>query len=206
MGQVSQSCQFAPFNYNYTFFTNDTTLYNTSITMFNTYKGGAYQQSISALTVTDQTAYELNGGGFSVYGFEYRPGIDSAYVTWISNNKASWTVLSSGVGADPMVETNARPIPQEPMHILMNLAISPNFGAIDFAHLTFPCAMRIDYIRVYQFQDQINYGCDPKGFPTEAYINTYAMAYSNPNFTTWDTSSSGGYGQPMPKNRLLVQC
>ena len=67
-----------PFNYNYTYFTNDTTLYNTSITMFNTYKGGAYQQSISALTVTDQTAYELNGGGFSVYGFEYQPGIDSA--------------------------------------------------------------------------------------------------------------------------------
>jgi len=67
-----------PFNYNYTYFTNDTTLYNTSITMFNTYKGGAYQQSISALTVTDQTAYELNGGGFSVYGFEYQPGIDNA--------------------------------------------------------------------------------------------------------------------------------
>ena len=31
--------------------------------------------------------------------------------------------------------------------------------------------MRVDYIRVYQPQDQINYGCDPEGFPTEAYIN-----------------------------------
>jgi len=30
--------------------------------------------------------------------------------------------------------------------------------------------MRVDYIRVYQPKDQINYGCDPKGFPTEAYI------------------------------------
>ena len=33
---------------------------------------------MSALTTTDQTAYELNGGRFSVYGFEYVPGTDSA--------------------------------------------------------------------------------------------------------------------------------
>lgn len=120
-----------PFNYNYTYFTNDTTLYNTSITMFNTYKGGAYQQSISALTVTDQTAYDLNGGGYSVYGYEYKPGFDNAarnlsyghprltefrqYITWVSNNQLSWTVFSSAMGADPTVETSARPIPQEPM-------------------------------------------------------------------------------------------
>jgi hypothetical protein len=40
--------------------------------------GGAYQQAVSALTTTDQTAYELNGGNFSVYGFEYQPGTDNA--------------------------------------------------------------------------------------------------------------------------------
>jgi hypothetical protein len=33
---------------------------------------------VSALTTTDQTAYELNGGKFSVYGFEYQPGTDNA--------------------------------------------------------------------------------------------------------------------------------
>ena len=33
---------------------------------------------MSALTTTDQTAYELNGGKFSVYGFEYLPGTDNA--------------------------------------------------------------------------------------------------------------------------------
>lgn len=52
----------------------------------------------------------------------------------------------------------------------MNLGISPNFGGIDFAQLTFPTTMRVDWIRVYQPQDAINYGCDPKDFPTEAYI------------------------------------
>jgi hypothetical protein len=67
-----------PFNYNYVYNTNDTTVYNTNNTQLNGYKGGVYQQSVSALTVTDQTAYELNGGGYSVYGFEYQPGFDNA--------------------------------------------------------------------------------------------------------------------------------
>jgi len=62
--------------------------------------------------------------------------------------------------------------------------------------------MRVDYIRVYQLKDQINYGCDPDGFPTEAYINNYPGAYANPNLTTWNVD----YGQQVPKNRLTSQC
>lgn len=58
--------------------TNYTNIYNTSVTQLNTYTGGVYQQAVSALTTTDQTAYELSGGGFSVYGFEYKPGIGDA--------------------------------------------------------------------------------------------------------------------------------
>ena len=49
--------------------------------------------------------------------------------------------------------------------------MSKNFGSIDFAHLTFPNHLRIDYIRVYQDMNHINIGCDPKDFPTSAYIN-----------------------------------
>lgn len=67
-----------PFNYNYEFNANDSTVYNTDITQLNEFKGGVYQQSVSALTVTDETAYELNGGSYSVYGFEYQPGFDNA--------------------------------------------------------------------------------------------------------------------------------
>jgi beta-glucanase (GH16 family) len=55
----------------------------------------------------------------------------------------------------------------------MNLGISKNFGVIDFQHLTFPATMRVDWIRVYQRADSINIGCDPKDFPTEAYINQF---------------------------------
>jgi len=62
--------------------------------------------------------------------------------------------------------------------------------------------MRIDYIRIYQLKDQINYGCDPEGFPTDAYIKTYPEAYSNPNLTTWNND----FKQPLPKNNLTSQC
>jgi hypothetical protein len=67
-----------PFDFNYTFMTNYTNIYNTTATELNTYKGGVYQEAVSALTTTDQTAYELSGGGFSIYGFEYKPGTGDA--------------------------------------------------------------------------------------------------------------------------------
>ena len=96
-GQVSQSCQFAvrlsicyrpssfkaytspqPFNFNYTYLTNDTQVYNSEVSVLNPYKGGVFQQAVSALSTTDQQAYQLNGGGYSVYGYEYVPGTSDA--------------------------------------------------------------------------------------------------------------------------------
>ena len=56
-------------------------------------------------------------------------------------------------------------------YIIANLGLSKNFGPIDLSRLTFPTRMKIDYIRVYQPENAINIGCDPKDFPTEAYIN-----------------------------------
>lgn len=84
----------------------------------------------------------------------------------------------------------------------MNLGMSENFGTPDLADLTFPNHMRVDYIRVYQDPDNINIGCDPKDFPTQAYINQYMEAYTNPNLTTWRDD----FGQPFPKNSLLDSC
>lgn len=65
-------------SFNYTVDHNHTVIYNSSLTDYNSYTGGVFQQAVSAVTVTDQTAYELNGGGFSIYGFEYQPGADNA--------------------------------------------------------------------------------------------------------------------------------
>jgi len=106
------------------------------------------------------------------------------------------------MAADPLTEISDRPIPQEPMYLIANLGMSPNFQPPDFQDLVFPTTMMIDWVRVYQPKNAVNVGCDPQDFPTAAYINEYIEAYTNPNLTTW----TGDYGQTFPKNSFLGQC
>lgn len=205
VGRVSQSAQWAPFNNGYHWFNTSDNLIipNPAISQLNTYIGGADQQATSTVTTTDQNCYEVGGTGcFSVYGIEYKAGFDDAYISWISNNQVSWTLKQPGMAADTSVEISGRPIPQEPMYLLMNLGQSENFGKVDIAHIPYPVTMRVDYIRVYQPKDAINYGCDPQDFPTAAYIQQYLPAYMDPNLTTW----TNDFGQPFPKNKFLGQC
>lgn len=61
--------------------------------------------------------------------------------------------------------------------MILNLGISPNFGFIDFEHLTFPTVMSVDYVRVYQNPDNINIGCEPDGFPTQSYIKQWVSLF-----------------------------
>ncbi|KAF8913016.1 glycoside hydrolase family 16 protein [Gymnopilus junonius] len=203
-GQVSQSAQWAPFNNEYHWLNNSNNLAipNLTSTYLNPYVGGVFQQSTSSLATTNQGCYELEQGCFETYGYEYKPGFDNAYITWIANAVPSWTINAAGLVADPIVNISARPIPQEPMYLIMNLGMSENFGVVDLEHLTFPTTMRVDWIRVYQPKDSVNIGCDPKDFPTQAYINQYIEAYTNPNLTTWVND----FGQPFPKNKFLGQC
>lgn len=204
VGQVSQSAQWAPFDAGYIW--KNTSLNeiirNPTISTHNTYIGSVLQQATSVVTTTDQNCYEGTDGCFSIYGFEYVPGFDNAYITWISNNQVSWTLNVAGMGADPAVQISARPVPQEPMYVILDLGMSTNFGPVDLGSLPFPAHMRVDYIRVYQPKNGRNIGCDPKDFPTTEYINTYLEAYTNPNLTTW----RGDFGQPFPKNSFLGQC
>ncbi|KAF8155740.1 glycoside hydrolase family 16 protein [Crassisporium funariophilum] len=202
VGHVSLSAQWAPFNARYAaVYNNDTTVfYDPARTVLNTYQGGRFQQTTSGLGLTNQDCYELNGGCFALYGFEYTPGFDNAYITWINEVRA-WTVYSSALVADPAVEISQRIIPLEPMYIITNLGISEGFGDIDTVNLQFPATMLVDYIRVYQRKNAINYGCDPTDFPTMKYIETYKEVYTNPNLTIWSD-----FKQPWPKNRLVDQC
>ncbi|KAI0783603.1 beta-glucan synthesis-associated [Abortiporus biennis] len=204
MGQVSQSAQFAPFNAGYIWLntSENEIIPNPSLSKQNTFIGSATQQATSVITYTDQNCYEGNTGCFSVYGFEYAPGFDDAYITWVSNNAVSWALNVAGVGPDPETQISARPIPQEPMYIIANLGMSHNFGPIDFANLPFPVHLKIDYIRVYQPSDSKNIGCNPPDFPTEDYINTYLEAYTNANLTTWRDD----FGKTFPGNSFLGQC
>ncbi|EAU88719.1 beta-glucan synthesis-associated protein KRE6 [Coprinopsis cinerea okayama7 len=203
VGHVSLSAQWAPYNAGYRPLnvSGGIIIDDPSITVLNEYRGGVYQQTTSGLANTNQTCYEMSGGCFTVYGFEYKPGFDEGYATWVNNNERAWTIFSGPMGPDPLTEIDARPFPQEPMYIITNLGISHNFAAIDFENLRFPAIMSIDWIRVYQPRDAINIGCDPKEFPTRQYIETYMEAYTNPNLTTWEQ-----FGQPWPKNRLIDDC
>ncbi|KAJ7085400.1 beta-glucan synthesis-associated [Mycena belliarum] len=204
VGGVSQSGQWAPFNAGYVWFNTSDNLVipNTNISTLNTYIGGAYQQATSVVSQTNQKCYELLEDCFSVYGFEYKPGFGDAYISWINDDKIAWTINAAGLAADTQTEISARPVPQEPMYIIANLGMSRNFGAVDLEHLTFPTTLSFDYVRVYQYPDSINIGCDPRDFPTQAYINTYIEAYTNPNLTTWVDD----YHQTIPKNSFVESC
>ena len=73
--------------------------------------------------------------------------------------------------------------------------MSQGFGVVDLAHLPFPAHLKVDYIRVYQPKGEENIGCEPPGFPTQAYINQFIEAYTDPNLTTWVDD----YHQTVPK-------
>ena len=117
IGEVSLSCQLAPFNAAYTLTEVDGayTIYDADITTLNAYKGGIYQQAASGLSHTNASCYELTGGCFTTYGFEYKPGFDDSYVTWVQNGQNAWSLYSSALQADPLSEIDRRPIPQEPL-------------------------------------------------------------------------------------------
>lgn len=202
--EVSQSAQWAPFDARYAWFnTSDNMIItNPSISKQNPFIGSFLQQASSVVTKTDSRCYELAEGCYSLYGFEYQPGFDDGYITWIANNNTAWTLKSPGLGPDPIVEISQRPVAQEPMYIIANLGMSRGFSYVDLAHLTFPSRMMIDYIRVYQPKTSLNIGCSPKDFPTENYITSYIEAYTNPNLTTWVDD----YQQEWPKNSFLGQC
>ncbi|KAF8903274.1 beta-glucan synthesis-associated protein KRE6 [Gymnopilus junonius] len=199
-GYASMSLQFAPFDARYHFLDpNDTATFDDPTkTSLNSYRGGRYQQTASGLSLTNPDCYEKSASGcFALYGFEYVPGFDNAYIHWINEVRA-WSLKAAALDSDLATEIGRRYIPQEPMYIIANLGMSQGFGTIDFENLTFPSTMQIDYIRIYQRKDSINVGCDPHDYPTAAYISTYQEAYTNYNLTLWSD-----YGQPWPKNKLM---
>ncbi|OWZ49099.1 glucosidase [Cryptococcus neoformans c45] len=205
IGQVSQSAQFAPFDkgYEYLNTSKGAIQYDTDLTMWNSYKGGTYQEAVSSLTYIDSDNYVGTSGGFGIYGFEMFSDPNdrgSGYITWVANGKKSWTMYPAAVGPLSSMNIGQRLISEEPMAMVINFGMSNNFQAIDFSNLAFPSEMHIDYVRVYQ-RSEGRMGCDPDDRPTAAYIEKHANAYNNANFTTWAMA-----GYTMPKNSLIDSC
>lgn len=204
-GQVSQSSQIAPYDYQYQFNnqTPATTINDSAITQLNSYTGGVYQQALSAVTYIDSQNY--GGQGYATYGFEWWSNPSnraSGYILWYSQGAQTWKITPASTGPDSTVQIGQRLIPEEPMYIIFNLGLSPSFQGQDFMHLTFPVSMYVDYVRVYQREGIKNgIGCSPPGYPTESYINAHLNAYTNANITTW---AQAGYS--FPSNKLVDTC
>ncbi|WFC99881.1 hypothetical protein MYAM1_002627 [Malassezia yamatoensis] len=211
-GQVSMSMQVAPFDaaYNITqenggFFVHQGSGHEVRL---NDYTGSTLQQAVSAKVNTTDDAYQLTGGGFDSYGFEYEPGgTNASYLTYTVSERPVVTFNTTAFGPNPQTEIGQRLIPEEPMYIIMNLGIASSFSFVNWWELEFPAVMRISYVRVWQEPDKIRTSCSPPDFPTKDYIERHKEAYTNSQLRTWtDSRENGGYGKAFPKNMLVDQC
>ncbi|KAH8549648.1 putative beta-glucan synthesis-associated protein SKN1 [Umbelopsis sp. PMI_123] len=199
VGSVSQSGQFAPFDWAYTpnsqyIYLNNSTIGNNGKTIVNGYKGGNTQQAVSALTALDPTMYD--GKKFQTFAFEYVPSNtpgEQSYIRWLINGQETWRMLEPAVGPNPKSQVSQRLISNEPMSVVFNLGMSNNWGTVNLNELPIPANYYIDYIRIYQHPNRVNLNCDPQDYPTSEYIKLHYNAYTNPNLTTW---SQAGYTFP----------
>ena len=157
--------------------------------MMNAYKGGPFQEAISGLTNLNVDWY--GGKQYQTYAFEYATGSDG-YITWYVGADKTWTMKAPGTRPNGNIGT--RTIPEEPMAIIANSGMSNSFAAIDVAEIEAelkkgPVIMSLDFIRIYQDEDQGDdddfMTCDPPGYPTTEYIRKHPEPYANPNLTDW---------------------
>lgn len=177
---ATQSFQAAPFdiwwypNYEYM----ETPDYSTSFV--NTYTGGPFQQAISTTTMLNNSWYD--GEAYQKYAYEYTPGAaENSSLAWWVGDQMVMRFDARALG--PNGNVGQRLISEEPMSLIMNLGLSNNWVDINWAALTFPTTMRIDYVRWYQKEGEEMVTCDPPGYETTEYIKKHPEAYNNPNYT-----------------------
>ncbi|CAO2653416.1 Nn.00g028270.m01.CDS01 [Neocucurbitaria sp. VM-36] len=195
---ATQSFQVAPFdihwypNYNFTAFPDY------SLSWYNGYTGGPYQQAISATTNLNRNWYD--GNQYQRYSFEYVPGEGKdAFISWKIGDQTMFMLDGRSIG--PNGNVKARQVSEEPMSLILNLGISNSWTWIDWENLVFPAVMRVDYVRWYQKTGEEMVTCDPPGFETTDYIKAHKNAYTNPNLTQWDQT-----GHAWPKHKLNSNC
>lgn len=187
-GEVSQSYQIAPFDVDRKA-KPKYQIYNSTITTINPYTGSELQQAVSALTKLPSTIYE--GRNYATFAVEYQPGTDG-YITWFVDDKPTWTLDAAALDADKGSKVSRRLIPEEPMYMIFNLAMSSKFSPIS-ENLKFPNHYLIDHVRIYQHPDRKSVTCDPEDYPTAKYIDSHRKAYYMKNWTHWDLA---GYSAP----------
>jgi len=182
----------------------DITITNSNDTSLNPYRGSALQQAVSGLTNLNGSVFAEGGAQFTPFGVEYWSNPDNrdeGFIQWVADGPV-FRIDNHVFTGDPSLNISDRLISEEPMAIVLNLAISESFQTVDFAAMTFPAELRFDYVRVWQRKGiQNGVGCDPPNRPTAKYINDHMDAYTNPNYTLWSQT-----GYPKPQNSLQTPC
>ena len=134
---MSQSFQVAPYDDYYQF--NNASIYadveDFSISRFNSYKGGFYQQAVSVLTQTPRRIYQtqqLGGqsGQFGTFELEWFADFNdrsNGHITWGVDGKRAWTMHADAVAANPRTQVGRRIVAEEPMYMIFNFAMVRTF-------------------------------------------------------------------------------
>ena len=115
-GAVSQSAQIAPYDLEYDYDKTKATIYDSNLTLYNSYKGGTLQEAVSAVTTVESQFY--GGNGYAPYGFEYwsnQNNPQDGYITWYSNGQPTWQMTAATIGPNSLSEVSQRLISEEPM-------------------------------------------------------------------------------------------
>ncbi|KAI9834877.1 MAG: hypothetical protein M1819_002785 [Sarea resinae] len=198
IGSASQSAQLAPFDIWYQPNSEYMQIFDRSITGMNVYRGGVYQQALSAVTNLNNDWYD--GKAYQTYGFEYTPGAKGE-ITWYVGESKTWHLDGRAMG--PNGNIGQRVVPVEPMALVFNFGMSGSFAQLNLTGLAtlMPATMRFDYVRIYQDPDSQSITCDPQGLETTSYISAHMDSYGNPNKTLWEQTS-----HTWPKNSLVDGC
>lgn len=144
---------------------------------------------MSALTNLNSTVFANEvGTKFTTFGVEYwsnPENRDEGFIQWVADQPV-FRINNNVLSGDPSLNISSRLISEEPMSIILNLAISgmffffflaqqadsiecrsylssvESFQKVDLASMTFPAELRVDYVRVWQRKGLENgVGCDP---------------------------------------------
>jgi len=124
------------------------------------------------------------------YRMEWKVG-PSGHLAWYYDGVFVWGMSAASFGAYSVCSeaggkktchrTPPRMIPNEPMSLVMNTAIGTWNGgmtALDGKH--WPARFYVDYVRVWQIEDEMNIGCNPPDYPTKTYIQNNHEWYGEP--------------------------
>lgn len=169
-------------------------------TVWNTPNVSTYQSdAISCNAILSDSYYDEQ----HLYRVEWEPPNEETgsygYLKWFIEGE-----LITGIYGESLHEASGTEIPSEPMYVLMNTAVSKDWGFPDAYYLNckikcwtcsdprcrecalpegycenFPASFEIDYVRVYQAEQEPNHilGCSPTSRPTESFIEVNLERY-----------------------------